>query len=197
MSCIYVLKNIVNDKMYVGQTLSQFKYRLNRHIKEESVVGMALKKYGRKNFEHHLFYVPKDLLDYFEIEMIKRLNTISPNGYNLASGGNKNKVMSKEAREKMRDAKLGKKTKPHSEEWNENIRKGNLGVKRSKETRKSISVGKTGTKLGANHKKNIGTAGKKYYSKEGSREKLSLIMKKWWIDRKKRLNENKVEGELL
>jgi hypothetical protein len=72
------------------------------------VITRAIKKHGNDNFEKHIYYLPIELLDYFEIEMIKRLNTIVPNGYNCDSGGNKNKIVSLETRDKIRNSRLGK-----------------------------------------------------------------------------------------
>jgi hypothetical protein len=51
------------------------------------------------------------------------------------------KKHSPESKEKMRLAKLGKKTGPHDKQWNENISQGNKGLKRNPET--CINIGKS------------------------------------------------------
>lgn len=49
-----------------------------------------MRKYGIENFEFRvmLINIPKEKLDFYEILWIKKLNTLSPNGYNLTKGGN-------------------------------------------------------------------------------------------------------------
>jgi hypothetical protein len=70
---------------------------------------MAIAKYGIDSFQQFLYGgIPIELLDIFEQELISRLNTLSPNGYNLNTGGSFKKIFSEETRDKMRLAKLGK-----------------------------------------------------------------------------------------
>jgi len=101
MGQIYILENKINGKVYVGQTTKSVEKRLYQHIRAKYYIGRALRKYGIDNFEQYIYIIPDFLLDYCEIEMIKRLNTISPAGYNLESGGNKNKYLSAETRRKI------------------------------------------------------------------------------------------------
>jgi hypothetical protein len=80
--------------------------------------------------------VPKEELDYWEIHYIQECNSISPNGYNLDSGGNKDKLRNKE-------------TKKIISEKSRNI---------SEETRKKMSDAKRGKHLTEEHKRKIGEA---------------------------------------
>lgn len=108
MACIYVLKNKINGKCYVGQTIQKFRKRWEHHGDNKDcnmVITRAIMKYGKDNFERHIFYLSKELLDFAEIEMIKRLNTIVPNGYNCDSGGNAKKVVCEETRKKMSESR--------------------------------------------------------------------------------------------
>jgi len=115
MGCVYVLENKINNKLYIGQTTRSFEKRFRRYLEEiknencRMVITRALKKHGKDNFKKHIFYLPNKLLDYFEVEMIKKLNTIIPNGYNVCSGGNKNRVVHEVTKRKMSKAKKGKK----------------------------------------------------------------------------------------
>lgn len=90
MAVIYVLKNKVNGKLYVGQTIN-LKNRLRNHkglYNLSTVISKAINKYGWDNFVQYTFYVPKADLDYFEIKMVLQLGALIPDGYNLAIGGN-------------------------------------------------------------------------------------------------------------
>lgn len=113
MPALYVLKNIVNKKMYIGQTIDLIK-RMRVHespTTDKSYIDRAMNKHNRESFELHVFYIPEELLDYFEIEMIKRLNTLVPNGYNVLPGGlvARNYHPTKKARKNMSMAHIGKK----------------------------------------------------------------------------------------
>jgi len=108
MACVYVLENKINSKCYVGQTIQSFKRRFKRHMESDMLISRALKKYGQYNFNQYIYYLPENLLDYYEIEMIKRINSLYPNGYNLETGGNKNKKVSDIVKQKMGAAKMRK-----------------------------------------------------------------------------------------
>ncbi len=136
MTGIYVLRNTINNKMYVGQSIHlERRVRAHKYPQMKSAIDNAFRKYGWDNFEKHIFYVPEDMLDYFEIEMIKKLNTQVPNGYNIHSGGINHKGYHnyKETNLKIGESKLGKKRKPFSKEWLNNLSKARKGKKQSKE----------------------------------------------------------------
>ena len=139
MGYIYVLENKINSKCYVGQTIKKFNRRFDTHLfnmkNKKYAIGCALNKYGVDNFNKHKYIIPNNMLDYFEIELIKRLNTVAPGGYNLTSGGNKYKEVSDETRNKISKANKGKITgKKHHM----------YGKKMPKETREKVSKSKKG-----------------------------------------------------
>jgi group I intron endonuclease len=101
---IYILKNKINNKCYVGQTIQKINRRIRSHfnVKIKSYISHATLKYGKDNFEIFIFKeIPINLLDYFEIELIKRLNTFAPYGYNIELGGYTHKIVSKETKIKI------------------------------------------------------------------------------------------------
>ena len=107
---IYIWTNLVNPKQYVGQTTRILKKRIYEHKNQasskrtdKSLLSNAIKKYGIENFKIISFSCPEKDLDWTETFLEAALNTIAPNGYNLESGGNKNKHPSEETRKKMRD----------------------------------------------------------------------------------------------
>ena len=98
---IYIIKNKINNKLYVGQT-GNWKQRFKRHRNGKLYIDRSMRKNGYENFEFYFLNdVPIKLWDYFEKKLIKQLNTIFPNGYNLNSGGNKNKFYSDVSKKKM------------------------------------------------------------------------------------------------
>ena len=88
---IYCITNKINGKQYVGQTVRSLEERYSEHCRKlNTVVGKAIKKYGKENFNIEILdssLIIDDLNDK-ETYWIKKKNTIIPNGYNLCYGGN-------------------------------------------------------------------------------------------------------------
>lgn len=102
---IYKITNLINGKCYVGQTKGSLDYRWYHHChKSSKCLGIhnAIIKYGKENFriEEIDSATTKDELNFKEAYWINKLNTISPCGYNLKTGGN-DCTYSKESRQKM------------------------------------------------------------------------------------------------
>ena len=136
MGIIYILENKINKKCYIGQTIKKFKDRMLGHKseaklnKKRNLIGNALRKYGLENFKITIMDCQEEYLDWLEQEWIKELNSLSPNGYNLDTGGNKNKHLSEETRLKISKAGKGNnnsKGRIVSEEQKEHLRKLNKG----------------------------------------------------------------------
>lgn len=152
MGIIYVLKNEINGKIYVGQTTKNIEYRIKIHMLSKYLLGKALRKYGIENFKKFFFEIPDVLLDYFEIQMIKNLNCLCPNGYNLDKGGHKNKQRSDKTKEKISKTRKGFK---FSEEHKKNISKAMTGRHPSDETKRKLSEANKGRKISEEHKKKL------------------------------------------
>jgi len=120
MGWIYLIRNKINGKCYVGQTSQErVKYRWYSHRSHPTGrLKGAFNKYDLSNFEFStICEIPKgdgwrEALDAREILEIKERNTLVPNGYNIEEGGNRNKVVSKETREKIGNANRGDRS-PH------------------------------------------------------------------------------------
>ena len=76
---IYIIRNKVNDKVYVGQTTVSLKLRFQNHLSAarrglDYVIGKAIRKYGEENFYIELLeeYInldyDKEVLEEIEIE---------------------------------------------------------------------------------------------------------------------------------
>ena len=110
MGSIYVMRNTVNGKCYVGQCLNNaHRDRIRQHLNGNTrcrLISNAIVKYGKGAFEWEIITAPNELLDALEICYIKTLNTLAPYGYNLTEGG-KNGRRSAETRERIRQARKG------------------------------------------------------------------------------------------
>jgi group I intron endonuclease len=152
MGWIYQIKNIVNDKVYIGQTSKHnVAARWMDHIKSinsgiDSHLIRAFKFHGLENFAFSVVAeVPDDHLDEAEIDAISNKNSLSPNGYNIREGGSRGKH-SQESIEKIRESHIGK---THTDETKEKLRHLNLGKKHtqeSKEKTRRAMLGKPKTK---------------------------------------------------
>jgi len=105
---IYKIINKVNNKIYVGQTVSHVlnakRYRPYGHIRRFKshvseafsskknqchYLNNAIRKYGTSNFEVELIECcPLEISNEKEIYYIEKYNSLFPNGYNLKNGGN-------------------------------------------------------------------------------------------------------------
>lgn len=96
MNYIYLVTNKENGKQYIGQTTYDVKTRWRNHVYhskhslDNNYFHRAIRKYGEKSFEISIIEEIEDynLLDEREIFYISFYNTLFPNGYNLALGGN-------------------------------------------------------------------------------------------------------------
>jgi len=121
---IYMLKNKVNGKIYIGQTTRELSSRIYEHKrcrKSNSHLSSAIKKYGFDNFEVITLDTATTIqeLNEKEYNYIKQYNSINKTiGYNIEQGG-RNSLVSDETRDKMSKAGKGKK---HDTLWvNKNV----------------------------------------------------------------------------
>lgn len=94
MAYIYLIKNNINGKCYVGKTLKSPKERFSEHLydaykptEDNRPLYRAIKKYGKDNFSLHVLEECTDgLASEREIWYIKKLKTYA-HGYNATIGG--------------------------------------------------------------------------------------------------------------
>ncbi len=92
---IYIIKNLINDKVYIGQTSRSIEARWNQHkaaaLRGENqgiILYNAIRKYFVENFYlSQLEEVDLNNLNVREKYWIKFYNSQTPNGYNIRAGG--------------------------------------------------------------------------------------------------------------
>jgi group I intron endonuclease len=110
---VYVITNKVNGRQYVGQTIRSVEERWKQHCASNSncvLLRRAIKKYGKVRFTVKVLMQCDSLKQMNRKEMyyIRLFKSLSPNGYNLTSGGDSGGYQSKETRLKRSVAHRGK-----------------------------------------------------------------------------------------
>lgn len=129
---IYIIRNTINKKVYIGQTIKTLKERWDNYYKEYKyrkkvgirIIILAMRKHG---FENFYCEVLKDNiktladLNRWEIYYINKYNSTNKNfGYNIEHGGNSKGKHSKLVREKISKAQLGKKNHMYGKRGKDN-----------------------------------------------------------------------------
>lgn len=101
---IYIIKNTVNSKVYIGQTRTSVKQRWREHLRHaqygDQIINRAMKKYGVDKFYIETLEICNiKLLDYREMYYIDLYDSTNKSkGYNVSIGGNtprfKRKILS-------------------------------------------------------------------------------------------------------
>jgi group I intron endonuclease len=153
---VYLIKNLVNGKCYVGQTVKSVKKRTKEHFRAARngsgyAIHKAIRKYGEGAFSINLLVTcDASILDTLERYFIKSYGTsiFSGSGYNMTLGGGATSGWSpsEETRRKISDANKGKPQRP---EHTENIKKAKAALppySHSEESRAKISASGLGKK---------------------------------------------------
>ena len=168
---IYMVRNKINDKKYIGQTINSFKERYRGNLEkytENEHLRNSIKKYGIENFEIiEVFDIAHDKCELDELEKyyINYYKTYEEEyGYNKTLGG-EGGIPNEQARESMRKAKQRYKEDNESQgtaywqnpEFIELMssvtsgeKNGMYGKKHTEETKRKISENKKGKLVGEN-----------------------------------------------
>ncbi len=162
MGYIYFIQS-PSGNMYIGQTIRPIHKRLKEHKTGQSkdcvALYNAIQKYGWKNFDVYWYECPDEDLNDHEEAMIKVLETLSPNGYNLKEGGANGKH-SEGTKQKMSKSSQGEKNPM----W---------GQHQSEDTRKKMSKAKKGKPKSEEHRQHIGEALQGKTRSEEYRQKMT------------------------
>lgn len=89
---IYIIKNKINNKVYIGQTLTGVEERYKQHMKPSATkksykIYKAIAKYGSNNFYYEILEsnVPEDVINDREIYWIETFDSFEK-GYNSNTG---------------------------------------------------------------------------------------------------------------
>lgn len=163
---IYIIKNKVNSKVYIGQTTMKIEERFYNHCKPSTQkkrssykLYNAMNKYGTENFYIELLEdnIPLEELDKKEIFYIEKFNSFK-NGYNSTYGGdgriinivNNENYLLKKAKEGFSAIKLAKEFNCHKATIYRTLHK--LGFYYNEkpninEVKKLVSEGKTNKEI--------------------------------------------------
>ncbi len=102
MGVIYIMKNIVNNKIYIGKSIGTAEERFKQHLWEahnpnkpiyNSCLSRGIRKYGDDAFHYAVLAdnVNDDELGLVEEHYINMYSSDNPSiGYNMSAGGNDN-----------------------------------------------------------------------------------------------------------
>ena len=151
---VYLIRNRVNGKGYVGQTVKSVKKRFAEHLRSaangsEYAIHCAIRKHGAHNFEvETVVACDSGLLNALEEYCVAFYGTRAAigHGYNMTDGGKSTSGWSPSAatREKMSKSLTGRK---HSPERIAKAKASRAGQTHSAETRAKISASSKGRKM--------------------------------------------------
>ncbi|MDZ4170602.1 MAG: GIY-YIG nuclease family protein [Methanobacteriaceae archaeon] len=156
---VYKIENIINGKVYIGQTTTKPEKRERDHFYElrnnnhrNSHLQNSFNFHGESNFKFSVicWFNSKDELNRAEIHYMDSYDAINRNkGYNIREGGDNGKH-SKETRRKLSIAHQGKTITPESKR-KMSIAKQNMSL----ETKRKISIAKKGKKMSIEARRKI------------------------------------------
>ena len=185
MGYIYLITNKETKKQYVGQTICkdvekrwrQHRWPSNRNL--GTYLSNAFKKYGIENFKFEIICICFDEdCNRFEQDYIKKFNTVSPNGYNIESGGS-NHICHPDTKKKLSETNKGANNPQYGKKWS----------KERKEKRKKDSIGNKNPNYGRDsvNRKTVGM----YDSENKLIEKFNSIRE---ASEKTKINESSISG---
>jgi len=196
---IYVVSNLKNGKLYIGQTCQNLDRYLRSDVTRALLKGEdrkphfynAIRKWGEDAFVIKLLVeaFDKEQADKLEQFFIRTLETQNREiGYNIAAGGGGSfgyeRHFSEEHRAKLAALWTGRK---HSEETKEKMRDAGKGKPKSAEHREKLSKAKMGIKMGPfsdEHRHNMSKAAMGHPVSEETRKKMRNSLNAYYARKK-------------
>jgi len=91
MYSIYRIRNITNNKVYIGQTSKAVETRLVQHIYQKSAIGLDIREYGILKFVIDTVDIAETREKAYELER-QWVEKYKDNTYNVMPGGANNKA---------------------------------------------------------------------------------------------------------
>ena len=171
MTGIYIIKNLINNKIYIGSAVN-IKKRFCEHIwalNKDSHCNIYLQrswnKYGEENFIFKKYLICSKAKLIFNEQLVIDAFTVRygwENIYNISptAGSSLGRKHSEETKKKIGEKSKGRWTgKKHTEETKKKIKYGNIGKnkgkKHSKEAKIKMSKSRKGKKFSSEHKKRL------------------------------------------
>lgn len=203
MAYIYRILNKITKKCYIGETkCKDVSKRWNQHKQTIEInkgcpaLRDAFKKYGVDNFEFSVLIICFDDERFkYEIEYIKKYNSVVPNGYNLTNGGEGGGFKGKTHTEEVKNCIKSKLKQKYIDnpELKKQLSERNKIVMSNPEVRKNI---KNGILNSEKMKKNIEDKRTGNYKKnkhtEEAKNKISESLKKYHASNVKNEVNNKI-----
>jgi group I intron endonuclease len=182
-----------SGKSYIGQT-NNYDRRCYQHKNKSSgclAFAKAIKKYTWDAFSHEILHdnLTIEQANELEEQLIKEHKTLSPNGYNLRTGG-LNSELSDESKAKLSLARKGKNFSPETRAKISLSQKGKII---SKETKAKISLASKGKNFSPETRAKLSLAGKGKIQSPKHIAKISLSKK---ANTFKKLKQRYLQGTL-
>ncbi len=210
---VYLLTNLVNDKVYVGQTWVGIKRRWEQHLEQarnggKYYISKALRKHGEEKFSVGILGWEKTQtgLNNLESLWILLLNSIdSEVGYNSKHGGSTGKLAPKTIKRMSDAAHLSWENSERrenlsvsmKERWADpEFRKRTLTAMASPETKEKVSAERKMRYSDPEQRQKISAAGIRRYADPEERKKAAKIQEKRWENPEEREKRSAVSKQI-
>lgn len=157
---VYETRNLLNNKVYIGK--HQTNNLNDGYLGSGKYLELAIKKYGKENFEKSILYIFENELDMNnkEKEIVTKDFISSNKNYNAMTGG-----------------EGGAHFKKHSEETKRKISEKLKGTKLTQEAKNKISEANKKRRLSPETKKKLSDKAKLRFENPENRKKMSEAIK--------------------
>jgi len=196
---IYCATNLINKKVYIGQTTKSLNYRKSTHIRGSRnkrpqcrKFHFAIQKYGHENFEWTVIATcsSQEELNTKEIEFISIFKATEDEfGYNLAQGGRSGGRLSEETKRILSEKSRGEKSvwfgRKHTEETKIKIslaQKGKTGKPHTEASKEKLRQRMMGNSISEEARAKISAKKTGFKHSQASKEKMSAERKKNYLN---------------